>query len=130
MAAALNRFHFSPFTTLPRNDQAPFKTARLTNLVALPRPMTRAALRSTVPRFGHFAIRANAGLRVHAPEQPVVGTLHIRIRLRKNELSFPAQSGTKIGVFRIEALRLADHAAPPAAFRMARFTATRASCTL
>jgi hypothetical protein len=31
----------------------------------------------------------------------------------------------------IETIRFADHAAPPdAAFRIARFTATRASCTL
>jgi hypothetical protein len=50
--------------------------------------------------------------------------------LGQNELAFPAQVGTQVRVIGIETLRFLDHAAPPEAFKMARFTATFASLTL
>lgn len=52
------------------------------------------------------------------------------IRLRQNELSLPAQRGTQIGPVGIETVEFAFHAAPPAAFRIARLRQTRASWTL
>src|SRR5579883_2956676 len=88
-----------------------------------------AAFRGAQARLGQLAVRPDAGLGVHAPEQAVVRRLHPRVRFRGNELPLPAQRRTQIRIVRIEALAIADHAAPPA-FPMARFTATRASCTL
>jgi hypothetical protein len=93
--------------------------------------MTCTALRAAIARFSQFAVRADAGLSVHAPEQPIIACRHGRIGLGNNELAFPPQRWTKVGMIRIEALGFLHHAAPPdAAFKMARFTATRASCTL
>src|SRR5579864_1793768 len=92
--------------------------------------MTGARFCGAVAGFGYFAVWPDAGLRVHAPEQAIVGALHIGIGLGKDELPFPAQCGAQIRVVRVEAIAVANHAAPPAAFRMARFTATRASWTL
>src|SRR5438132_14102148 len=54
-----------------------------------------------------------------------------RIRFSQDELTLPAQRRTEVGMIGVEAIRFANHAAPPeAAFNIARFTATRASCTL
>ena len=81
--------------------------------------------------LSQLAIRANAGLSVDAPEQAIVRARHGRVRLGENELALPAQRRTEVRMIGVKAIRLTDHAAPPeAAFRIARFTATRASCTL
>jgi len=100
------------------------------DLLALPGAVARAVLGGTVARLGQFSIGPNTGLRVHAPEQAVVTGLHVGIRLRSDELSLPPQRRTQVRAVRIEALAFPDHAAPPAAFRMARFTETRANWTL
>jgi len=81
--------------------------------------------------LSQLAIRADAGLSVNAPEQAIVRAGHSRIRLGENELALPAQRRAEVRMIGVEAIRFADHAATPdAAFRIARFTATRASCTL
>src|SRR5207244_12697829 len=81
--------------------------------------------------FSQLAVRAGAGLSVKAPEQAIVRAGHSRVRLGENELALPAQRRAEVRMIGLEAIRFADHAAPPdAAFRIARFTATRASCTL
>src|ERR1700739_2996441 len=99
-------------------------------LLTFTRAVTRARLRVAVAGFGYFAVRSDAGLGVQAPEQAIVGALYIGVGLGQDELTLPAQRGAQIRVIRIEAIAIANHAAPPAAFRMARFTATRASWTL
>src|ERR1035441_388075 len=92
--------------------------------------------RRAISRLGQLSIGADARLSVRTPKQSVVRRLYCGIRLSQNELSLPAQRWTKIRMLDIEAIRLAnyflcDHAAPPAAaFRIARFSATRANCTL
>src|SRR5262249_25149170 len=91
--------------------------------------MAGAVFGGAVARFGHLAIRTDARLSVHAPEQAVVGSLHGGIVFRQDELALPAQSGAKVRIARVEAI-VANHAAPPAAFKMARLTATCASWTL
>src|SRR6202008_1765243 len=100
------------------------------NPFTFPRAVTTSCLWGAVSGFGHVAVRSDAGLGVHAPEQAVIGTLHVGVGLGQDELTLPAQRGAQIRVIRIEAIAIANHAAPPAAFRMARFTATRASWTL
>ena len=93
--------------------------------------MTGAAFRPAVAGFGQIAVRADAGLGVDAPEQAIVARWHARIGFRENELAFPAKRGAEVGVIDAEAIRSLNHAAPPdAAFKMARLTATRATCTL
>jgi len=100
-------------------------------LTTFARSMARASFRTAIAGFSQLAIRTDAGLCVKAPEQAVVGAGHRRVRLRENELPFPTQGRTEVRMIGVEAIRFADHAAPPdAAFRIARFTATRASCTL
>lgn len=92
--------------------------------------MTDAALRAAIAWLGQLAIGSDAGLCVHAPEQALVGGRNGGIRLGKNELALPAQSRAEIRMIGIEAFRFLDQAAPPAAFKMARATATLASFTL
>ena len=93
--------------------------------------MTRAAFRTAVAGLRQLAIRTDASLSVHTPEQAVIAGRHARIGLGKNELAFPAQRRTHVRMIGVEALRFPNHAAPPAAaFIMALVTATRASFTL
>ena len=93
--------------------------------------MADAALGLAIAGFSQFAIWADAGLRVDTPEQAVVRAGYGRVRLGENELALPAQRRTEVRMTGVKAIRHTDHAAPPeAAFRTARFTATRASCTL
>ena len=100
-------------------------------LITFSRPMAATAFRAAVAGLGQFAIWTNTGLSVNAPEQAIIAGRHRRIRLGENELTFPAQGRTEVRMIGIEAIRFANHAAPPwAAFKMARFTAIRASCTL
>src|SRR5437660_9191635 len=95
-------------------------------LLALAGAVAGPSLRGAVAGFGHLAIRTDTGLGVHAPEQSIVRSLYVGIGLRQNKLPFPAKRGAEIRLARIEAIAIANHATPPA-FRMARFTATRAS---
>jgi hypothetical protein len=99
-------------------------------LAALPGTVASPPFARAVSGFGHFSIGADASLRVQTPEQAFVGRWHGGIGLGEDELPFPAQRGAEIWVFRVEALGFALHAAPPAAFKMARLTATRARWTL
>lgn len=100
-------------------------------LTTFARSMARAGFRTAIAGLSQLAIRADAGLCVKAPEQAVVGAGHSRVRLRENELPFPTQGRTEVRMIGVEAIRFADHAAPPdTAFRIARFTAIRASRTL
>jgi hypothetical protein len=95
----------------------------LVGLLTPPCPMTAAGFRRAVSGFGDLSVRTDAGLRVHAPEQTVIRSLHIRIVFRQNELPLPTQRGAEIRMMDVEAVGLANHEAPPA-FRTARFTAT------
>ena len=90
--------------------------------------VTCAIVGSTVAGLGQLAVGADTGLGMETPEEAVIRARHGRVRLRENELSFPSQGRAKILNIGVEAI--ADHAAPPAAFRMARLRATRASWTL
>lgn len=100
-------------------------------LTAFSRSMTGAALRTTVAGFGQFAVGTDTGLAVEAPEQSIIAARHSRIGFRGNELALPSQRRAEVRMIDVETIRFAGHAAPPdAAFKMARFTATRASCTL
>src|SRR5581483_6873498 len=111
------------------------KCARLENHCSKPRfilpAFTGAVARTvrgvTVARLRQSAIRPHAGLRIHAPEQAVVRPLHGWIVLRGDELPFPAQAGAEVGMAGIEAIGFGNHAAPPAAFNIARLTAICAS---
>jgi len=105
-------------------------TAGIHQLFAFAGAVTPAALGRAVAGFGDFPIRTDARLSMHAPEQAVVRTLHVRVGLGEDELPLPAQGGTQIRVVGVEAIYLANHAAPPAAFRMARLTDTCANFTL
>lgn len=93
--------------------------------------MTGTSSRVAVAGLSQLTVRPDAGLRVHAPEEAVVTAGHARVGVRQNELTLPPQRGTEVRMIGVEAIGFADHAAPPeAAFRIARFTATRASWTL
>jgi hypothetical protein len=61
-----------------------------------------AFTRATIARFREDAIRPNAGLRVHAPEEAVVTRLHRFIVRRRDELPFPPQRWTKVRMADIE----------------------------
>src|SRR5580698_20255 len=94
--------------------------------------MTGATLQAAVAGLGQIAIGTNAGLAVQAPEQSIVAD-NAGIRFSRSELTLPSQCRAEVGMMDVETIRLPDHAAPPdadAAFKIARFTATRASCTL
>jgi hypothetical protein len=60
-------------------------------LPAFPGAMTGAVLRVAIARLGQFAIGANAGLCVQAPEQALIASRYRGIGLGKDELAFPAQ---------------------------------------
>src|ERR671925_1443434 len=110
----------------PENQAGP--TSFLTTFTCA---MARAVFGIALTGFSQLAIRADAGLGVNAPEQAIVRARHSRVRLGKNELPLPAQRRTEVRMIGVETIGFADHAGPPdAAFKMARFTATRASCTL
>ncbi len=110
------------------------KESRLTTLTYLATAscsVAGASLGATVAWFSEIAVGADTSLSVEAPEQTVVRARHGGIGLGKDKLTFPAQRRAEIRIVGIESIGLADHATPPdAAFRTARFTATRASCTL
>src|SRR5271165_1172096 len=82
---------------------------------ALSRAMTRPAFRAAVARFGQFAVRADAGLRVHTPEQAVVGRRHGGVMFCLDELAFPAQCRADVLTVDVEASGVGHehHAAPP-----------------
>jgi hypothetical protein len=108
------------------------RTTRKTDLPlpTFPGAVADAVLRAAIAWLGQFPIGANAGLRMQAPEQALIRSLYGGIWLGMNELAFPAQSRTEIRMIGVEAFRFFDQAAPPAAFKMARATATLASFTL
>jgi len=90
--------------------------------------MAGSGIRTAVAGLSQFAIGANAGLAVKAPEEPVVAGRHSGIGLGGDELALPSQSCAQVCVVKVETAGSADHAATPeAAFKMALFTATRAS---
>lgn len=99
-------------------------------LAAFASAVTSTVLRAAIAGFGQLAIGTDTGLTVKTPEETVVACGHGGIQLCQYELAFPSQSRAEIWMVNVESLRFADHAAPPVAFMMARFTATRASCTL
>lgn len=89
--------------------------------------MTDAGFRAAIAGLGKFTIGTDAGLAVKAPEEAIIAGWHGWIRLSQNELTFPAQGRAEVGMMNVEALRFADHTVPPAAFKMARLTATHAN---
>jgi hypothetical protein len=89
-----------------------------------------AGFRAAIARLGHFAIRSNAGLRMQTPEQAIIAGGHCGIGLGEDELTLPPQRRAQIRMIGVEAFRFIDHAVPPAAFKMARATATLANFTL
>src|SRR5260370_41540356 len=92
--------------------------------------MAAAICRTAVAGLGQLAVGTDAGLRLRAPEQAVVGRLHGGIRLGPDVLTLPVQRRAQARTFGIETIGNLAHAAPPAAARIARFTATRARCIL
>jgi hypothetical protein len=94
--------------------------------------MALTAVRAAVSGFSQLTIRAYAILGVDAPEQAIIRARDGRIWFSGDELAFPTKRRTQVWMFDVKTFGFADdaaHATPPA-FRMARFTATRASCTL
>jgi len=72
----------------------PNKKTRKTSgaiLLTFPGAMTGAVLRAAIARLGEFAVGANAGLRVQAPEQALIGSRHRGVGLGKDKLALPAQ---------------------------------------
>jgi hypothetical protein len=57
---------------------------------------------TAVTGFGKYTVWANTGLRVHAPEQPVVARLHCFVVRRRNELALPAQSRAEVRMIDVE----------------------------
>ena len=92
--------------------------------------MTAAALRTAIAGLGQYTIGTNAGLCVQAPKETIIAGRHRRIGLGEDELALPAQRRTQVRMIDVETFSVVDHAAPPAAFKMARVTATFASFTL
>jgi hypothetical protein len=107
---------------------------RIENLFAVSGFVADASSRTAIARLGQFSIGTNAGLGVQAPKQTFIRVRDSWIVIGKNELSLPAQRWTEVSPIRVKSivfrnflLICAHHAAPPAAFRIARFRATRAS---
>ena len=67
---------------------------------------------------------------MQTPEQAIIAGGHSGIGLGEDELTLPPQRRAQVRMIGVEAFRFIDHAAPPAAFKMARATATLASFTL
>lgn len=108
-----------------------FQNALTLALATPPCPMTGPAFRIAVSGFCQRAVRTDACLSMDAPEQSVVARRHARIGFGKNELALPAQRQAQVRMTGIEAIRYRNHETPPdAAFKIARFSATRASWTL
>src|SRR5258708_40150138 len=87
--------------------------------------MAIAVGRTAVPRFRHLAIRPDAGLGQRAPEESVIGARHGGVGFGPDILALGMKRRTQPRTIGIEPLGFFHHATPPA-FRMARFTATRA----
>ena len=90
-------------------------------------PVTRAILSRTQVRLDKAVVGPNAGLRINTPVLVIAAGRNRGIVLGENELAFPAQRRAEIGIMYVETIDGSNHAAPPAAFMMARFMATRAS---
>src|SRR5271165_3776139 len=101
--------------TNPKSERRKAKSERRKALFALSRAVTRPPLAATVPRLGQFAVGADAGLRIHAPEQAVVGRRHGGIMFCLDKLAFPAQCRADFLAVDIEAIGVGHerHAAPP-----------------
>src|SRR5437660_1303516 len=82
--------------------------------------------RAAIAGLGQLAVGADAGLGVGAPEEAIVAGWDAGIGLRPYILALPAKGRAQSRTIGIETFRFYRHATPPA-FRMARFTATRAS---
>jgi hypothetical protein len=112
----------------------PFPPVESIKLFAVSGFVARASSRTAIARLRKFSIGTNAGLSVQTPKQTFIRVRHSWIVIGKNELSLPAQRWTEVRPIRVKSIVLrnfflicAHHAAPPAAFRIARFRATRAS---
>jgi len=77
--------------------------------------MTRSPARRAVARLGEHAIRTDAGLGVHAPEEAIVRRRHSRVVFDADELLLPAQRGAESFASGVEAFVIGKHhhAAPP-----------------
>ena len=82
---------------------------------ALAGAVTLSSTIVAVAGLGELAIRTNACLGVHAPEQAVIAGGHSGVAFGINEKPLPAKPGTQVRVVCIEALALGsrNHAAPP-----------------
>src|SRR6267142_1409056 len=87
--------------------------------------MAVAVGRTAVPRLRNFAIGSDAGLGERAPEETVIGARHGGVGFGPDILALGMKRRTQPRTIGIEPLGFFHHATPPA-FRMARFTATRA----
>src|ERR1700686_810028 len=118
-----------PFSSGRRRKES--RPTTLTQLTTVTCSVAGTSLGATVTGLCEIAVGTDTSLSVKAPEQTVVRARHGGIGFGKDKLAFPAQRRAEIRIVGIESIGLADHAAPPdEAFRSARFTATRASCTL
>ena len=68
-----------------------------------------------VTRLRELTVRADAGLRVHAPKQAIIAGRHGMVALSIDEQPLPAKRGAQIRMAGIkpQALWLGYHAAPP-----------------
>src|SRR5215831_7660835 len=94
--------------------------------------MTLPSGRRAVARLGEFAVRANACLGVHAPEQAVIRWRHSRVMLTADELLLPAQRSTQRFFTCVETFLVEPHHATPPARSARELKAAenmRAACT-
>jgi hypothetical protein len=75
------------------------------DLSAFSGAVTLASRGGAVARLRQFAVGADAGLGVDAPEQAFIRMRDGRIGFGKDELCLPAQSRAEIGMFGVEAIR-------------------------
>src|SRR5436853_5887092 len=106
----------------------PLRGCRINCKLHMTRTVAGAVTGYATDRFGELAVRADAGLRVDAPEVAVARRRHRGVVFNLNEHSLPAQPRAQVWVMYVEAFGFSNHLAPPrAASRIARLTATRAS---
>ena len=81
----------------------------VSSCAALSCAVTRALGRGAVAGLGYFSIGADAGLRVHAPEDAVIGRRNSGIVLSLDELSLPAERGAQVLAVGVESFSVEKH---------------------
>ncbi len=66
--------------------------------------MARTPVGTAIAGLGQFSIRSNAGLSMNAPEQAIAGSGQARVQISDDELPFPAEGWTEIGMASVETI--------------------------